>query len=1079
MRRKKLFGARGLLTLLLCISALSLSAQTITVRGTVTDESREPVIGGTVIVKGQPSKGTITDVDGNYVLNDVPADGVLTFSYVGLQSQDVRVNSRTTIDVEMKSDTKHLDEVVVVGFGTQKKVNLTGAVSTVDTKELASRPVANVSQALQGVVPGLNISVPIGGGELDNALKINIRGSGSIGDGSEAKPLVLIDGMEGNIDAINPQDIESISVLKDAASSVVYGSRAPFGVILITTKSGKEGRTRINYNNNFRFSDPIRMPKMMDSYSFAEYFNTASENGGGTPIFTDEVIERIKAYQAGTLTKPFVPSKDGATWDMYSNANGNNDWFAEHYRSWAPSQEHNLSVSGGTQKINYILSANLMDQRGLLRHSNDKLKRYSITAKINSQLSQYIQLGYTARWVRTDYDKAYYQNALLFHNIARRWPTMNAKDENGHYIEHSEIIQQREGGRDNMIKDFLTHQFSMVVEPIKNWKITAEANMRTENMERKYAVLPIFFYGTKNNPIPMKFDEGHGPGITEYGKQVDRRDFYTTNIFTDYFFETDKGHFFKAMAGFNMELNKYSSLYGTKQGLITGTLPSLSTATQNMKTGGLNNNELSDWATAGFFGRLNYNYKERYLLEFNLRYDGSSRFLRDQRWILLPAFSAGWNIAREDFWKDYIDQLSTLKLRGSWGELGNQNTTNLYPFYPSLTIKTEGSNWLINNKKPNTVEMPGLVSTFLTWERIRSWNVGLDFAALNNRLTGSFDWFNRTTLDMVGPAPLLPYILGTDVPKMNNADMRSYGFELEIGWRDRIRDFAYGVKAVLSDAQQEIMRYPNDTKKIDTWYEGKKVGEIWGYTTVGIAKTQAEMDAHLSSMSKDKQNALGGNWAAGDIMYADLNGDGSVNGGAGILGDTGDRTIIGNSTPRYNIGINMDMQWKNFDFSMFWQGVMKRDVEVGGPYFWGASGGQWQSAGFTEHWDFFRPEGHRLGANLNAYYPRPIFNTHAGRNQHTQTRYLQNGAYLRLKNIQLGYTLTDRCTLMKNIGVESVRFYVSADNILTFTKLTKIFDPETVEGRTWWDTSRPSELGNNGKIYPLSKVISFGFNVNF
>lgn len=1038
------------------------------IKGVVKDATGETVIGANVSVVGS-TNGTVTDVDGNFSLK-VPAGATLKISFIGYKDVNVKITNQQSLNIVLEDDSQALDEVVVVGFGSQKKVNVTGAVSMVKAEALEARPVTNVSQALQGVVPGLNFSVPDGGGELDNNLKFNIRGSGSIGDGSKAEPLVLIDGMEGDMNTINPQDIESISVLKDAAASSIYGSRAPFGVILITTKSGKSGRVTVNYNNNIRFSDPVKIPDMMNSYDFARYFNDAAANGGQGAVFNQEVMGRIIAYQKGEITDGTVANN--GNWQEYTGANANTNWFEEHYRRWAPSHEHNVSVNGGTEKLTYMVSGNFMDQRGMLRHSDDSYKRYSLNAKLGAEITKFIHMNYTSRWVRSDYDKSYYQQGLFFHNLARRWPTIPVKDPNGHYMPGSEIIQLEEGGRDNKQTDYLTQQLQLVIEPIKNWTITAEGNLRTENMGRNYSVLPVYNYNEADEPIAMKFDESHGPGVTEYNKSMSKRNYYTMNFFTDYFYQTENGHYFKAMVGFNAELNKYTSMWASRNGLISSSVPSLSTSTDNMKNGALDSNELNEWATAGFFGRVNYNYKERYMAEVNVRYDGTSRFIGDQRWGFFPSFSAGWNIARESFWEDLEQYVSTLKFRGSWGELGNQNTTNLYPFYPSMDIKAGDGKWLINGSQPTTAAMPGLVSSLMTWERIRSWNIGLDFGALNNRLTGSVDYFKRQTLDMVGPAPELPVTLGTAVPKINNADMESYGFELELSWRDRIGKVNYGVKGVLSDNQQKVTRYPNDTKKTNQWYSGKMDGEIWGYTTLGIAKSQEEMDTHLAKVD---QSALGSRWGAGDIMYADLNNDGKVDGGAGLVGDSGDKKIIGNSTPRYRFGITLDASWNGFDISAFFQGVGKRDVEVGGPYFWGAVGGMWQSTGFNEHLDFFRPEGHEMGANLDSYYPRPLFGNDADRNQKTQTRYIQNGAYMRMKNLQVGYTFPQ--VWMNKIGVQSLRVYVSGDNLLTITNMAGMFDPETVQGRNWWGGD--AEISDQGKVYPLSKVISFGINVNF
>ncbi|MEG2067610.1 MAG: TonB-dependent receptor [Tannerellaceae bacterium] len=1049
-----------------------------TIKGVVKDATGETIVGANVSVVGT-TIGTITDMDGAFSLK-VPAGATLKFSFIGYKDASIKINNQQTLNVVLKDDSQALDEVVVVGFGSQKRVNLTGAVSTVKAEALEARPVTNVGQALQGVVPGLNFSVPMGGGELDNNMKFNIRGIGSIGAGSKSEPLVLIDGMEGNMNALNPQDIETISVLKDAAASSIYGSRAPFGVILITTKSGKAGKVSINYNNNVRFSDPTKVPDMMDSYTFAQYFNAASSNGGTGAKFNQDALDRIVAYQKGELLDGTIADNQHR-WQEYGGANGNTNWFDEHYRHWTPSHEHNLSVNGGSEKVTYMLSGNFMDERGLLKHSDDSFKRYSLNAKLRAEVTKYLTVNYTSRWIRNDYDKSYYQNALFFHNLARRWPTIPVKDPNGHYMPGSEIIQLESGSRDKKQNDDLTQQLQIVLEPIKNWKITAEANMKVADGFRHYDVLPTYEYNSLNEPRLSKFDEDHAAGITEVYESADRRNFYTVNAFTDYFYQTKSGHYIKGMLGFNAELNRYRSLYASRQALISPSLPTLDTATDMIKNGGIGSNSYNEWATAGFFGRINYNYQERYMVEVNMRYDGTSRFIGDQRWGFFPSFSAGWNIAREAFWSDFEPYVSTLKLRGSWGELGNQNTSELYPFYPGMTIKASDSNWLINNLKPNTAQMPGMVSDLMTWERVRSWNIGLDFGALNNRLTGSFDYFNRQTIDMVGPAPELPIVLGANVPKINNADMESYGFELEVSWRDRIGNVDYGVKGILSDARQKVTRYPNTTNKYSNWYAGKMSGEIWGYTTLGIAKSQEEMDAHLATLPNGGQTALGSDWGAGDIMYADLDGDGKIDSGADLLTNAGDKKIIGNNTPRYNFGLTLDAAYKGFDFSVFFQGVGKREVEVGGPYFWGVIGNEWQSAGFKDHWDFFRPEGDPLGANLDAYYPRPLMGDGSKyqRNQKTQTGYLQNGAYIRMKNIQVGYTFPKRW--MEAIKIQSLRVYVSGDNLLTMTKMAKMFDPEAVSGRYNWDNAGAygDDLNNNGKVYPLSKVISFGINVNF
>ena len=1031
--------------------------------GVVKDDAGEAIIGASVVVKGT-THGTITDFDGQFTLKEVQRGAFLEISFVGYLTQDV-VWEGKPLSVTLKDDTQALDEVVVVGYGTQKKVNVTGAVGMVDSKVLAARPVQNVSQALQGVVPGLNLSVGNSGGSLDGSMNMNIRGTGTIGDGSGSAPLVLIDGIEGNLNTVNPNDIESVSVLKDAASASIYGARASFGVILITTKSGKSGKTNVNYSGNVRFSDALGVPDLMDSYTFAQYFNRASSNRGGGDIFSAPVLERIQAYQAGTLKASTVDNGSGI-WQKWSNANGNTDWFQEFYAKWVPSQEHNLSVSGGTDKLQFMVSGSFLDQKGLLKHGTDKFQRYTLNSKITSQVTDWLQLTLNSKWTREDFDRPTYLTGSFFHNLARKWPVHPAYDPNGFPMDEGEIQQMEDGGKQNSQKDFYTNQLAVVLEPIRDWRIHLEGSVRTTTQFQHWEVLPVYAYNVEGEPYFTVWDMGYGgyaAGASRVNELAWKENYYTTNIYTDYFKQFDNGHYFKVMTGFNAELYKTRSVVGQKNNLITPNVPTLDTATDDSQASG----DYQHTTVAGFFARLNWSYKDRYMFEANGRYDGSSRFVGKKRWGFFPSFSAGWNIAQEAFWAKVAEKtrIETLKLRISWGQLGNTNTNDdWYPFYPSMPT---GSNygWLVQGRRPNYASNPGMVSTQKTWETIETWDVGLDWGIFNNRLTGSFDYFVRKTKNMIGPAPELSSVLGTGVPKINNCDMKSYGFEFELSWRDKIGQVSYGIKALLSDDQQKITRYPNESKNVNRYYAGRKLGDIWGLTTIGIAQTQAEMDQHLAQVD---QSTLGSNWGAGDIMYADLDGNQKIDNGSNKLGDTGDYRIIGNSTPRYKFGLTLDASWKGWDFHAFLQGIAKRDLWLDGCYFWGANGcgNEWQSTGFKEHWDFWRPEGDPLGTNLNAYYPKVNFG--GQRNTKVQTRYLQNGAYMRLKNIQLGYILPSSWT--RKAGFSMIRLYVSADNLVTFTSLSKIFDPE--------GTGSMAGSGS-GKLYPLQRVISLGVNVNF
>lgn len=1031
--------------------------QKVKATGTVVDQSGEPLIGVSVKVK-DASSGTVTDLNGKFSF-DAPKGATLEISYIGYKTITVRVEG-TPINVTMQEDTETLDEVVIVGYGSQKKVNVTGAVSTVDSKALASRPVQNVAQALQGQVPGLTMSVGNSGGALDSSLGINIRGGGTIGSGSKGNPLVLIDGIEGDMNTVNPNDIQNVSVLKDAASSSIYGARAAFGVILITTKSGKSGKTRVSYSGNLRLSEAIQKPSMTNSVDFSTYFNTASANANLAPIFTPAVVENIHKYINGEFTDPTKPeyygttAKDNGYWSTYGAGFANTNWFKEFYADWVPAQEHNLSISGGNEKLTYLVSGSFLGQNGLLRHGKDRFYRYTLNSKISAKLADWVTMNYSNKWTREDYDRPTYMTGLFFHNIARRWPTCPVKDPNGHWAADMEVAQMENGGKQTSDKNWLTNQLQFVFEPIKDWHITVEGSLRQYNERYHWAVLPIYGYKVDNTPYLMSWNGG-APGYSEAQDYRKSEDYFSTNIFSDYS-KTIGDHYFKVMAGFNAELYKPSDLTGFGTDLITSSVPQLNTAQANPKA----YNGISELAIAGFFGRVNYNYKERYMLEANLRYDGSSRFIGDKRWGLFPSFSAGWNVAREAFFEPWSNVVNALKFRGSWGQLGNNETDAWYPFYQNMPTGSANSSWLLNGIRQNTAGMPGIVSNLLTWETVESWNIGLDWGLFSNRLTGSFDYFQRYTYDMTGPAPTLPSVLGTGAPKINNADLESYGWELEISWRDRINDFNYGARFTLSDNQRKILRYPNESGDLGTYYAGQILGDIWGYTTVGIAQSQEEMDAHIAH---NKPN-WGSNWGAGDIMFKNLvdrEGEtpGTVNKGSNTLSDHGDLTIIGNNNARYNFGLTLDGSWKGLDFSIFLQGVMKRDFWLGGPYFWGASGDEWQSCCFTEHLDYWTPD------NKGAYYPKPYFN-YITKNQEVQTRYLQSAAYCRLKNVQIGYTLPKAWT--KKAAMESVRFYVSGDNVLTLTSLSSIFDPETLGG----------EYGF-GKLYPLQRTISFGVNVNF
>lgn len=1054
--------------------ALSVSQQVSKIKGNVVDSNGEPIIGATIMEKGT-TNGTVTDLDGNFVLNVAPG-AIIQISYIGFATQELKASGN--LRIKLKEDTEVLDEVVVVGFGTQKKVNLTGSVSVVDEEELRNRPVTNATQALQGVVPGLQITQS--SGDLNNAPSMNIRGTSTIGQGSSGTPLVLIDGMEGDLNSLNPQDIASISVLKDAAASSIYGSRAPFGVILVTTKSGSTGgKTRFNYNNSFRWATPIRMTRSMNSVDFGSWVNDGNTNSGGGIFFSKDRMDQIVAFRNA---KPYGPgtriTDDGTI--LYGIAAGENgywldgfgygiddvDWFSTIFKTWTFSQEHNFSVSGGNEKLNYYVSLNYLGQGGLMNLADDGLDRYNGTAKISSQITNWMKMNYTMRFTREDYLRPTGLNDALYD--AMGWPVLSLYDANGYYYSTpAPALGIAEGGESTRQTDNIYHQLGFVIEPIKNWKTHIDLNYRIKNENQHVDRQMLYNHDVKGNPYV--YDK------TSYVSESNlKENYFNVNIYSDYTFSVNDVHNMHVMAGFQAEnLNqKYYSLQ--RNGIMFTNKPDADLTTGldydgNPITPSVRGYRNS-WSTAGFFGRFNYNYNDKYLFEANLRYDGTSRFQKGNQWKLFPSFSLGWNIAREEFFESLSSTIGTLKLRGSYGTLGNQNTTNWYQTYQTMSVGSADGDWMMNGRRPNTAVAPGLVSPFLTWETIESYNIALDWGLLSNRLTGSVEYYIRNTKNMIGNAPELPSILGTAVPVTNNTDLRTKGWEVSIGWNDMINDFSYGAKFNLSDARTFITRYPNNpTKSISTYIEGREINEIWGYTTKGLARTDEQMAEHLQSLPNGGQDALGSDWRAGDVMYADVNGDGKISSGSGRLGDTGDITLIGNSTPRFLFGLDLYASWKGFDIRMFFQGVMKRDYWQGSGYLFGAnSRGMWNSFGIEEVHDYFRDEntwsvkeGYQT-ANVDAYLPRPLYND---KNVQTQTGYLQNAAYIRLKNMQIGYTLPK--SVVSKIGIQDLRIYFSGENLWTGTSLAKQFDPETISS------------GVGGIGYPLSRTLSCGLNVSF
>ena len=1006
-------------------------------------------------------EGAVFDIDGNYSIQ-APEGARLTFNSIGFVSQSLVVGQDNVAVVVMTEDIEMLEETVVVGFATQKKINLTGSVSVVESKQLENVPVGNTVLALQGQVPGLNIKQRSGQLYGRNP-SMNLRGQGTIGEGSSGGMLILVDGMEGDLFSINSQDIESITVLKDAAASSIYGSRAPFGVMLVTTKRGRDGKVSLNYNNSFRFSSPLNLPSSADSYSWALYFNEAAHNDGNGDDISATRLQRILDYQNGVISYNTIPV--GNQWGTaYTEGNDNIDYYDVFWKDVTTSQEHNISLSGSGNSLNYYVSANYLKQDGLLNWKDlDGLQRLNAFGKLEAHPYKFLDVSYSTRFIKEDYhEPTVLSDDILQYFGQYLWPVAPLYDPNG-ILFNDLALRFTKGGQRTIANTTSSHQFNVTVKPLPGWRIVGDLNYRYRSYFNTIVNREVWQTCIDGVSKGSSWDDG--TGVTN----DDGRNQYTNvNLYSDYEKQLG-GHYFKFMGGFQMESYRVNTTTAWKAGLIVPSLPAIDTSSGMLfgeKVAPTASGGSAEWRTAGFFGRFNYNYKERYLLEINARYDGSSRFAPDKRWGFFPSISLGYNIAKEDYFEPIRPYIGLLKLRASYGSLGNQNTSSFYPTYELMGFANSAGPWLINGEKPNISWPASKISSSLTWEKIKSWNIGIDFSAFRDRLYGSFEGFIRETTDMIGPADELPVVFGTAVPKTNNTNLVSRGFELEIGWKDRaFKELDYGVRFVLSDAVTKITKYSNPSGTLGTYYEGMTLGDIWGYKTIGIAKTDEEMLEHLISLPDGGQSAIGNNWHAGDIMYEDINHDGKVDAGAWTVKDHGDQIIIGNTTPRFNFGIDLSLAWRGIDMRVFLQGVGKRDYFEDSKYFFGSRGwSKWGTMVLKQHLDYFRDDPNNpLGLNLNSYYPRPYLDS--TKNVQWQTGYVQDASYMRLKNLQLGYTIPR--DISSKFYVDALRVYFSGENLLTFTRMTDLFDPETI--------------GENdqGNVYPHTRTWSFGLSITF
>ncbi len=1038
--------------------------QGIIITGKVTsaeDESGLP--GVNVIVKGT-SVGTVTDVEGRYKLEILDETSVLVFSSVGFMKEEVAVGNQTVIDVVLNPDITALEEIVVIGYGTQKKVNLTGAIGMASGEVLENRPTINVLEGLQGVIPGLNITNA--DGNPGGSPKINIRGATSLSGGS---PLVLVDGAQMDINQLNPDDIENVTVLKDAASSAIYGARAAYGVILITTKSGKRNtKTKVTYNGNFYIAQPTIVPNTANSYKFALYVNEMRKSDNLSTTFTDEHLALLEATVAGSGIN-FTEKPDGSYYE-HSNTN----WADLVFDDAAPGQQHYISVAGGSEKTGYHVSLAYADKNGVVKIGGDKYQRFNFNTKldidITNWLTSYIQVNLSKE--KTNIFQQSNNVNSIFHTVWRAQPHKQPTFEKdgieynvGHLILNP-VKTLEHGGR---------NENSMIS---LNTKAGIKMTFGKFNVFSNFTYRPGFNESVKNNkPIEGIYLFKPGTQLRTFNEPswVKRENINSAyNAFDAYgqYENTFSGkHYIKAMLGYNQEWQTSSRLYGFNRYLISPDIISLSNSTGDPTVA----DSFNQWALRSGFARINYIYKDKYLLEVNGRYDGSSRFSKDDRFGFFPSVSGGWRISEEPFFSD-VSFIDNLKLRASYGSLGNQNTG----LYPVSTYRTTSEvPYMFDGARPIGIRPGNPLGDKRTWETVSTVNFGIDITLLQ-RLDLSFDAYRRTTEDMLVSGNALPGVYGASAPQENAANLEVNGWEASIAWRDRISDnLTYNIGFVMADWKGEITKFDNPTKSLaKSYYEGQIIGEIWGYETVGLFQTQEEIDNAPDHSSLGAGNLM----AIGDVQYADLNNDGKISVGENTVDNPGDLKIIGNRTPRYSYSIHGGIGWKGFDFSFFFQGVAKRDFWLHGPVIFGGFGGTGQVTVTDLLYDNVWSDGTSgIPENRDAFYFRPCERKVMNRNAKVQTRYLQNAAYLRLKNLQIGYTLPS--SISQKMHISNFRIYVSGENLITFTKLNPSFDPEVLvpnEASQGQVRDKKNETTwQGGKAYPLTKRLSFGINMSF
>ena len=1084
MQFRRLFVALLTSVLLFAIGTKEAMAQNITVRGTVSDDIG-PVVGA-VVQSG--SSNAVTDLDGHYSIA-APKNGVIEFSCLGYKSLAVPVNSRSVIDVILETDSIMLEDAVAVGYGTQKKENLTGAVSVVKASDLQNHASSDVTHMLQGSVPGLTVTSA--SGRPGQGASMNIRGINSINGGS---PLVLIDGVEGDLQYLNPADVESISVIKDAAAAAIYGAKGSAGVILVTTKSGqdsKDGRAKVHYSGRFGVTAPTTSTEYESRGYYSVYLNNyffKTYAGSNYANYSYEDMLELYARRYDKVEnpeRPWVVIDQRGGQDTY-NYYANTDWWHVLYNDVKPTTSHTISLSGATKHMNYLVSGGYNYEQGMIKSNPDKYNRYNLRVKLGFDVNDYIKVGNNFSYFNSSYaypGRGGVNNMFSMSTVhaLASYPEVNP-DGSAIYMTQYSSYNVMDGLMTILNKDTnanidkvdnLSNTTDLTITPIKGLTIRGDftytmriARYMNRSTNAVYSQAPYQFGELTTGNFEDRLYEG-----------VSTHNYLSGNLFATYQHTFAEAHNLKVMAGVNYETKILKDVKAYGYNLYSEELNDLNltgTTEDGEKrtdaTGGQN-----EYKTAGYFARLNYDYKGRYLLEMNARYDGSSRFLRGSRWVFSPSASLGWRISEESFFKPLKGWWNNLKVRASYGILGNQQMSEYYPAI--RTVSTSGkSDYLLGGEKPAMSSLSAPVSSGLTWEKSIQTNLGADMAFLGNRLEFSAEAYIRDTKDMLTDGEALPATYGySSAPKENVADLRTIGYELSLGWRDSFllagHPFHYNASVNFNDYWSHITRFNNPDKLFaKTYWVGQRWGDIWGYHIDGQFATDAEaaawtvdqsnVNAIIDSSAGDEKGLR-----AGDLRFGDLDGSGKIDKGSEKVGDSGDWQIIGNSQPRYHFGINLGASWNGFDLSLFFQGVGRMDwyPAPDARQFWGP---------FARPYMTFIPKDfHTMywtEENPDAYFPRPRGYVAMSSNRElgvVNDRYLQNIGYIRLKNLTFGYTLPEKIT--RKVGIEALRFYFSGENLFYFAPglHSEYIDPEM------------AQTGGNLRIYPWQKTLLFGLDI--